>query len=188
MPFSPFIFDRKMKHLLPFFIMSVTLMTTCSQQQTQMEQQTTQYPLPADVGTIDGLIKASYEVVSGEKGAPRQWERDQSLHHPKAIYSYTPRGTHKQVTMSLKEFHGETDDLVLADGFFENEIGRKVQLYGNMAHVWSAYETRTAKNGPVVARGINSIQLYNDGHRWWIVSWVFDRESPDNKIPKDLIK
>ncbi|WP_416864719.1 MAG: hypothetical protein ACMVP2_19475 [Imperialibacter sp.] len=144
------------------------------------------YPLKEDVATIEGLMKASYEVVSGEAGQPRQWERDRSLHHPKAVYSFPVKGTNEQLTMTLKEFHGETDDLVTSSGFYEYEIDRRVQRFGNMAHVWSAYETRTEKDGPVVARGINSVQLYFDGQRWWIVSWVFDRERPDNPLPGKL--
>jgi hypothetical protein len=144
------------------------------------------FPRAEDVETLDGLMKASYEVVSGEKGTPRQWQRDMSLHHPNAVYSFPPRSGEKQLTLTLEEFHGETDKLVLADGFFESEIAREVFQYGNMAHVLSSYETRTEKNGPVVARGINSIQLYNDGKRWWIVSWVFDREKEGNKIPAHL--
>ena len=53
------------------------------------------------IHTIDALIKASYEVVSGEKGAKRQWERDNNLHHSKAVYSYYDREDQKQATMTL---------------------------------------------------------------------------------------
>ncbi len=148
--------------------------------------QTPAYPLKEDVSTIEGLMTASYEVVSGEAGKPRQWERDGSLHHPKAVYSFPVKDKNEQLTMTLSEFHGETDELVVSSGFYENEIDRRVQQFGNMAHVWSAYETRTEKDGPVVARGINSVQLYYDGARWWIVSWVFDRERPDNLLPEKL--
>ncbi len=148
----------------------------------EVKMNNSKFPINEDVATIDGLIKASYEVVSGEKGTPRQWERDLSLHHPKAVYAWPPRGGGEQQTMTLDEFHSATDELILSDGFFENEIDRKVQRFGNMAHIWSTYESRTSKNGEPFSRGINSIQVYNDGQRWWIVSWVFDRESPMNRI------
>lgn len=59
-----------------------------------------------DVKTIDALMKVSYEVVSGEKGAKREWERDHYLHHPKAVYSYFDGKEKKQATMTLQEFHG----------------------------------------------------------------------------------
>jgi hypothetical protein len=66
--------------------------------------------------------------------------------------------------------------------FYENEINREVQIFGNIAHVWSTYETRLVKNGPVARRGFNSIQLYFDEKRWWIISWSFDKESEFQKI------
>lgn len=148
--------------------------------------QKTQYPLKEDVSTIDGIIKASYEVVSGDIGEKRQWERDLSLHNPNAVYCFPtiePDGKVKQTIMSVKDFHKLTDDMVLETPFFENEINREVRIFGNIAHVWSTYETRLKKNGPVERRGINSIQLYFDEGRWWIISWTFDKESKLQKIP-----
>ena len=160
----------------------ILMMTT----QTSKSQQTEKkFPLTKDVSTIDGLIKASYEVVSGEAGAKREWERDLSLHDPNAVYSFTEHsnGKLRQVTMSLKDFHKETDAMVMNTAFYENEINREVRLFGNIAHVWSTYETRLIKNGPVARRGINSIQLYFEDGRWWIVSWTFGKETESMKIP-----
>ena len=100
----------------------------------------------ADVLSIDSIIKASYEVVSGEKGAKRQWQRDKFLHHPKAVYSYTiDRRKQEQVVMSIGEFQHETDEMVLETAFYEKEINREVRIFGNIAHVWSTYETQLEK-------------------------------------------
>ncbi|MCT3959002.1 hypothetical protein HZQ27_07760 [Elizabethkingia anophelis] len=140
----------------------------------------------ADVLSIDSIIKASYEVVSGEKGAKRQWQRDKFLHHPKAVYSFTDRSGEKQeqVVMSIGEFQHETDEMVLETAFYEKEINREVRIFGNIAHVWSTYETQLEKNGPVVRRGINSVQLFFENNRWYIISWIFDKEQDSNRIPK----
>ncbi|MDN3674766.1 hypothetical protein QWY99_17130 [Flavobacterium branchiarum] len=145
------------------------------------------YPLKEDVVTISGLIKATYEAVSGEAGEKRQWERDLSLHDPNAIYSFPlekKAGQPQHTTMSLKDFHKETDSMVATTAFYENEINREVRVFGNIAHVWSTYETRLVKNGPVERRGINSIQLYYNKGRWWIISWLFDKERENQKIPQ----
>jgi hypothetical protein len=145
------------------------------------------YPLKEDVASINGIIKATYEAVSGEAGEKRQWERDLSLHDPNAIYSFPSEktaGSPKQTTMSLKEFHKETDNMVATTAFYENEINREVRVFGTIANVWSTYETRLVKNGPVVRRGINSIQLYYNEGRWWIISWIFDKERENQKIPQ----
>ena len=143
------------------------------------------YPLEKDIATIDGIIKAFYEVVSGDAGEKRQWERDISIHNPKAVYAYLDNvnGELQQVTMSLQDFHKRTDEMVMETDFYETEIYREVRLFGNIAHVWSTYETRLIKNGPVARRGINSIQLFFDKGKWSIISLIFERER-NEIIPK----
>ncbi len=145
------------------------------------------YPLKDDVATISGLIQASYEVVSGFKGEQREWARDLSLHHPKAIYSYK-NSEDKQVTIPISEFHEDTDSMIMETDFFEYEVHREVKVFGNIAQVWSTYETTLMKDGPVRRRGINSIQLVYEKDRWWIISWVFDKETDENRIPKTFDK
>lgn len=164
-----------------------TMLTINAQQKNPAKMN---YPLQKDVATIDGIMKASYDVVSGEAGVVRQWERDLSLHHPNAIYSFQEEtnGKLEQVSMSLADFHKETDTMVAKTAFYENEINREVRIFGNIAHVWSTYETRLEKNGPVARRGINSVQLYYSENRWWIISWTFDKERNDRKIPQTFDK
>lgn len=147
-----------------------------------------QSPFQKDAEIIDALIKATYEVVSGEKGEKRQWERDRFLHHPQALYSFPDTETNQQIIMSVSDFHAETDSMVLETAFFETEVNREVRVFGNVAQVWSTYETRLEKDGPVMRRGINSIQLFYDKNRWYILSWAFDRETDKNKIPKSFDK
>ncbi|WP_245980390.1 hypothetical protein [Flavobacterium aquicola] len=137
-----------------------------------------------DVKTIDALMKASYKVVSGEKGAKRQWDRDNYLHHPKAVYSYFDREQKIQATLTLEEFHKQTDVMVFGTAFYESEINREVRFFGNIAHVWSTYETRLEKEGKVERRGINSVQLIFENNRWYIISWTFCGETNENSIPK----
>ncbi|MGB7584531.1 MAG: hypothetical protein WBM11_06780, partial [Terriglobales bacterium] len=69
------------------------------------------------------------------------------------------------------------------DGHFEREIAEHVEIYGNIANVWSSYESRKTPDDPKVARGINSIQLMNDGKRWWISGAQWQHETPDTPIP-----
>lgn len=163
----------------------ILIMTT---QNSKAQEATKTYPLEKDVLTIDGIIKAFYEVVSGEAGEKRQWERDLSIHNSNAIYSYLDdvNGELQQVTMSLEDFHKETDTMVMETAFYESEINREVRIFGNIAHVWSTYETRLVKNGPVARRGINSIQLFFNKGKWSIVSLIFERERAE-KIPKSFV-
>lgn len=134
------------------------------------------FPRPEDVSTIEGIMKAYYEVVSGPAGQPRQWERDRSLHHPQAQIIIIRAGENGQPVpqvMTLADFHAQSKGLD-ETGFFEYEIRREVKQHGANAHVWSTYEWKSAMDGPVGGQGVNSIQLYHDGIRWWITGWTFD--------------
>jgi len=146
------------------------------------------FPLAKDVETLDGIIKAYYEVVSAPAGQPKQVERDHSLHHSLARVAVTGKdkdGISFVKMMTLDEYY--EDNVVAEAGFFEKEIHRVTQKFGNIVHVWSTYEWRTEEKGPVGGRGINSIQLYHDGKRWWITSWIYDSEREDNPIPSEFL-
>ncbi len=86
--------------------------------------------------------------------------------------------------ISLDEYHDRAGG-PQAQAFHEWEIHRVEHRFGNVVHVWSTYASSDRPNGRVLSRGINSIQLFRDGTRWWIMSWVFDRERPDNPIPTE---
>lgn len=128
-----------------------------------------------DVATIDGIIRAYYEVVSGPAGEAADAARDRTLHHPDAwvaIAATDDAGQPGVSVMSLDEYHGE--NAPRAQGFWEWETGREVRRSGNMAHVWSHYASARTPGGEPFARGVNSITLFHDGERWWIMGWMFD--------------
>jgi hypothetical protein len=132
-------------------------------------------PRPEDVASIDGIIQAYYEVVSGPAGEPADIERDRSLHHPNAwvaIAGADSTGSPVVNVMSLDEFHG--DGSPRADPFWEWETDREVQRSGNMVHVWSSYASSRTPGGDPFDRGVNSITLFWDGIRWWVMGWMFD--------------
>ena len=143
-----------------------------------------------DVGTLDGIIKAYYEVVSVKIGEKISFQRDSLLHTPTALIGLPATGKDgkfKINLMSLKEYHRLADPGLEKEGFYEKEISRKTENFGAIYHVWSTYESKKDKSGPVVERGINSIELLYDGARFWITSWSFDNETEKNKIPKEYL-
>lgn len=144
---------------------------------------------PADVGSLDAIIRAYYEVVSGPAGESPDRARDRTLHLPNALVGVPGRGEAgepKLATMTLDEYHDRFGG-PRSEGFFEVEIHRAVQRFGSIAHVMSTYASSTTPEGEAFTRGINSIQLTWDGERWWIVSWIFDQERPDNPIPAEFL-
>ena len=146
-------------------------------------------PRPEDVATIDGMIRAYYEVVSGPAGAPRDWARDRTLYIPNVRFVNVDTDADGKTLpriMSHAEFAEGAKELVRR-GFFEKEIHRLTRRFGPIAHVWSTYESRQTETGPLIGRGINSIELFWDGKRWWIAGAIWTDETKANPIPKESL-
>jgi len=143
---------------------------------------------PADVASIDGIIKAFYETISGGKGVPRQWSRDKTLYMPDVRFvAMSERdGKIRASLMNHNQYVNNTNEFLVAEGFQEREINRVVRRFGNIAHVFSVYEF-TTEGGKTKGRGVNSIELFWDGARWWISSASWDEERPGNPIPKEFL-
>lgn len=147
-------------------------------------------PRPGDIATLDGIMKAYYDVVSGPAGSLPDPARDQTLHHPNAqvtILSRKADGTATVMVGTLADYYRGSGTGPRKEAFFEREIHRVTQRIGSLAHVWSTYESSKTPGGPPFSRGINSIQLYWDGTRWWILGWVFDDERHGNKVPAEYL-
>ena len=162
---------------------------TAAQQHTHVDRPV----IPArteDVSTIDGIVKASYEAISGGVGVPRNWGRDRTLFDPEsrsvAVEVDPKTGAITTKAKSEQDFADEADASMVKNGFTERELAHVVKRYGNVATVLSSYEGKTAA-GKIVSRGVNIFQLYFDTKRWWILSMVWDEERPGNPIPPELL-
>jgi hypothetical protein len=141
-----------------------------------------------DVATIDGMIKAFYEVISGPAGQPRQWARDRTLYTPdvRFISMDVRDGRPRATIMTHQQFVDRVDEGLVRAGFYEEEIHRVTRRFGNTTHVFSTYVMKDGA-GSQTGRGVNSIQFFWDGDRWWISGVAWDDERPDNPIPPDLL-
>jgi len=143
---------------------------------------------PEDVKSIDSLMAALYDVISGPPGE-RDWNRFRSLFIPSAHLTSTsiaPDGSVRVRPNTVDDYAKLAGGFFLKNGFFESPIVNHIQIYGNVAQIFSSYESRHAVGEAPFARGINSIQMLNDGKRWWIVSILWDSERPDNPLPKEF--
>lgn len=142
--------------------------------------------------TMDNTIKTLYSTISGKKGAKRNWKQFKYLFKPDA--KLIPSGKNKagvyQVNyMSPEDYIKGATKWFESNGFYEKEILRRVEYFGSMAHVFSSYESFHAETDEKpFMRGINSIQLLNDGERWWIINVFWSQESKDNPIPEVYLK
>lgn len=144
---------------------------------------------PADVATIDAIVTASYDVISGPAGE-RDWDRERSLFHPASRHMPTTRnaeGGSDLNAMDVEGFVESSRGFFAQSPFYEYEIARETQRFGDIAHVFSTYAWGSEKDGPVLGRGINSFQLLWDGTRWWIVSVYWAQESDDMPIPGEFL-
>lgn len=160
---------------------------------TLFAQQSTNEQVPAhpeDVRSIDAIVKAVYDVISGPASQKRDWDRMRTLFVPDARLiptSMQPSGKMGLQVLSLDGYISRSDPILQKQSFFENEIARRIEQFGNIAHVWSTYESRHNRSEKPFARGINSIQLFNDGQRWWIVNIFWQAESPQHPLPQKYL-
>jgi hypothetical protein len=100
-----------------------------------------------------------------------------------------PDGKARMRVMTPDDYASTSGPRLEASGFFEREIGRTSETFGNVSHAFSAYDSRrAASDEKPFARGINSIQLFNDGTRWWVTTIFWDSERVDNPIPPRYLK
>jgi hypothetical protein len=146
---------------------------------------------PGDVDSIDHILAAIYDVISGPAGAPRDWDRFRSLYYPGARLIPSRRDDKGAITarvLTPDDYVARGKDAFASQGFYETSIANRVEQWDHMAHVWSTYESRHAKDEKPFARGINSFQLIYDGNRWWILSVYWEAEDPAHPLPEKYLK
>lgn len=143
------------------------------------------------VQTLDSTLETLYGVISGEKGEERNWKLFNYLFHPDA--NLIPSGKNKEGVygarfMTPQDYIDAAGQSLVENGFFEKEIHRSVNTFGNITQVFSTYESfRSEKDETPFMRGINSIQLLNDGKRWWVLNIFWTQESEENPIPQEYL-
>ncbi|QIL02266.1 nuclear transport factor 2 family protein [Sphingomonas sinipercae] len=139
---------------------------------------------PADLAAIDQAIDGVYAIISGPPGQPRDFAKMRTLFTPTATMRViTPAGVRGG---TLDDYIARSGPILEKEGFDEQELGRRVEVYGNLASVWSSYHGKTA-SGSFDERGINSFQLVKVGGRWLVASILWQEETPEFPIPADMI-
>lgn len=147
----------------------------------------------ADVQSVDAVLTAMYDVISGPAG-PRDWDRERNLFHPDARLMRglppdappEPGPTPGLRIMTVADFVERNGPRFLTESFYEVETGRQEFRFGRWVHAISAYLSRRTPAEAPFARGINSVQLWHDGGRWWVMSVLWDWESDSVRIPPAL--
>ena len=144
-----------------------------------------------DVSSPEAIVAAVYDVISGPAGQKRNWDRMRTLFVPDARMIPTgkrPTGESTRRVLTVEEYITNSGPFLEKDGFFESEIGKRTERFGNIVHVFSTYQSkRAATDDKPFMRGINSFQLWYDGKRWWVITILWQGESTDVQIPEKYI-
>ncbi|HUF04944.1 MAG TPA: hypothetical protein VMM38_12310 [Aridibacter sp.] len=145
-----------------------------------------------DVASVDSIIAALYDSISGGPGVQRDWDRFKNLFIEGARLIPTNKdqasGLHKAGVFTPEDYVKLSEPFMMKNGFFEKEVARKTEKFGNIVHLFSTYEGRNKESDvQPFLRGINSIQLLNDGKRWWVVTVYWQAETPDNPLPEEFL-
>jgi hypothetical protein len=176
-----------MKHIL-IAIVLLTCMNSLTLAQAPSTSVNDKYT--KDVSTEKAIISALYDVISGDPGEARDWERFKYLFAKDAFLIPTNKSTagvfgyRKMTPDEYINFFSTR----IKTGFFEKELKHEVVSFGTIAHVFSTYETKETKNGPITNRGINSIQLFYDQNRYYIMNVFWCAESLGFNLPADKVK
>ncbi len=147
------------------------------------------------VSSLDSTIKTLYDVISGDAGENRNWELFKFLFKPES--KLIPTGKDKNGNtvskfMSPEDYIKSSGKWLEENGFHEVELSRKTDTFGHITQVFSTYESYRSKeaqnNKQPFMRGINSIQLFNDGKRWWILNVYWMQETEYFPIPKKYLQ
>ena len=171
-----------MKRTLLFLLIVIVYSTNAQENTVDYSQK---------VKTLDSTLETLYSVISGEKGEARNWELFTYLFHPDAKLSPSGKsneGTYQARFMTPDDYISASGKWLVENGFHEIEIHRVENTFGNITQVFSTYESfRSKKDAEPFMRGINSIQLLNDGNRWWIINIYWMQESETNPIPTEYL-
>ncbi len=172
-----------MKHFLLIIILTLVGFNT--------NAQTNNKNYSKHVKNIDKIIESLYSVISGEKGEERDWDLMRYLFHPDAKLipsGESKSGEYKVKYMTPDDYIKMSGEWLVENGFYEKEIHRTVNQFRNIVQVFSTYECyHSKKDKAPFMRGINSIQLLNDGTRWWIINIYWSQETDSNPIPKEYL-
>lgn len=146
---------------------------------------------PADVATVDSIVAALYDTISGPAGKVRDWDRLRHLFRPDGrmvVHNVNKDGVLHTRVLGIEDYIARTTPVFAKDGFFESEIARTTEQFGQIAHVFTTYEARHAPGEQPFVRGINSIQLVNDGQRWWVAQLLWQPEGEKAPLPERYLK
>jgi hypothetical protein len=133
---------------------------------------------------LDKTLREMYAAISFPEGGEPDWARMKTVFHPQARFTrITPEGTDHFDLQSFRAMAPEMIDRGVYTSFFEAEVARQAEIFGSLAHVLSAYETKRSPDAlSCLAWGVNSIQLLWEGTSWHVLNLLWDEAAQGEQI------
>lgn len=145
-----------------------------------------------DTSSVQNILDAYYDCISGPIGEVRDFDRLKNLFHPEArlTYSYWNQEKTEASLMIFDNMDEYIEKLDYLDkkGFYEYEISNKIHTIGSVTQVFSTYEFRVEDNSITPQKGITSYDIFYDGSRYWIMSMFWTMENEKYPISKKYLK
>jgi hypothetical protein len=141
----------------------------------------------ADVASLEAIVGTVYQLISGRANEPRDWGRLRTLYSPGArlMPVRIVEGEAIIDMLDVDTYESTRKPIFAAADFYEVETGHRIERFGDVAHVWSAYEARRSADAAPFMRGINSFQLVHRESRWWILSVLWQNEQDGLMVPTE---
>lgn len=170
------------------FLICISFLAVCG---IPLAQENTDTLHTEDVNSIENILNAYYDCISGPIGEKRDFDRLKNLFHPEArlIYSYWNKESTKASNLIFKTIDGFIEKLDYLDkkGFYEYEIANKIHTFSSVTQVFSTYTFQVEDHSIPNGRGITSYELFFDGNRYWIMSMFWVAENEKYKIPEKYL-
>lgn len=173
-----------------FLLLALPVAGPAQAQNTQAPATASPAANPGDVDSVEHLLNALYDSISGPAGT-RNWDRFRSLFYTDARLIPTRHdqsGKAIASSLTVEQYIDRVKGYFEKEGFYEASVANRTEVWDRIAHVWSTYESRHAKGEKPFARGINSIQLFNDGSRWWVITVYWEGEEKEHPLPEKYLK
>jgi hypothetical protein len=143
-----------------------------------------------DVKSTENIIAELYDVISGDAGSSRDWDRFKNLFSVdgKLIPTFKDKEGKTGYRVMAPSDYAQMFTTRVTTGFYERELHHVTESFGTIVHVFSTYETLDKKDGAVTNRGINSIQLLKSSDRYYIMNVFWSAETSETQLPDKYLK
>ena len=119
------------------------------------------------------VTKALYATISGPAGAARDWTLHDSLFAPGGCsYVLYPdaNGTRQAEVLTQEQYRTTRQPYFDANDFYEIETAHHADVRGDIALVFSEYDSRRTPEGPAFDTGVNALMMVRIAGEWRITS------------------